>query len=66
MGKQLSFTKAEQEDIKVALMAISKILFKKMDEGVEAPCLEGTNTVVNEDKMLAFEIVATRKEVSNG
>lgn len=66
MGKQLSFTKAEQEDIKVALMAISKILFKKMDEGVEAPHLEGTNTVANEDKMLAFEIVATRKEASNG
>jgi hypothetical protein len=65
MGNQLSFTKSEQEDIQVAIMALSQILFSKMDQGVEAPCIEGTNTVEDQDKILFFEITARRKEATN-
>lgn len=66
MAKQLSLNSIEQKKIADAIMVISEILFIKMDKGVEAPCITGTNTVNNEDKMLSFEITAKRKEVTNG
>jgi hypothetical protein len=65
MSKQLELSSIEQKKVADAIMVISEILFLKMDDGVENPTIDGTNTVNNEDKMLVFEITAKRKEPSN-
>lgn len=61
MKKKLTLTKKEQKQFSDCIMELSEILFNKMDEGIEAPEVEGTNSVDNEDKIFTFSFKASRK-----
>jgi hypothetical protein len=60
VSRQLTFTKSEEKYIINALKEINHILLLKMDAGAEEPTLEGTMTVDNEDKVVAFSFRAYR------
>ena len=64
MGKQLSFTKKEQNTLQNAITAIICILLKKMDKGVEAPTLQGEMSVNGEDCFVEFYFKASRKQLT--
>jgi hypothetical protein len=64
MGKQLSFTKKEQNTLQNAITAINCILLKKMDKGVETPTLQGEMSVNGEDCFVEFYFKASRKQLT--
>lgn len=58
MSKQLEFSTEEEEVLSNAIMAITIILFNKMDSGVKNPSIQGTNEQSKGNKILVFEIKA--------
>lgn len=62
MGKQLTFTKKEQQDLPKLISAIGSILLKKLEQGVSRPTLSGTMNIDGEPVEVIFEIIAQFKE----
>jgi len=61
MGKQLEFTKTEQEVVTELLKNIGSVFLKKMDEGVEAPTVSGSMNIQKQNRVITFEITAKTK-----
>jgi hypothetical protein len=62
MSKQITLTKKEKKEIPLLLMSIGEILIRKMDDGVEAPQLEGTFEITNMGVKISFDIRAEKSD----
>jgi hypothetical protein len=60
MKPKLKFTEKEKKAITKSVMALTGILLLKMEEGVEAPTIQGK--IDAEDKEVFFTITARRKD----
>jgi Na+-transporting NADH:ubiquinone oxidoreductase subunit NqrF len=61
MKTKLKFTEKEKKAITKSVMALTGILLLKMQEGVEAPTIQGKIEVDNDDKEVVFTITARKK-----
>jgi len=55
MGKQLEFTEFEQEVVTELVKSLGSILLEKMDEGVEAPSIQGSMDIESEGRVVTFD-----------
>ena len=63
MGKQLKFTKKEQERLPDLIKEIGTILLSKMNGGVDRPIIEGTMDIPEENREVVFSICAQNKHI---
>jgi len=65
MGKQLEFTEFEQELVTELVKSLGSILLEKMDEGVEAPSIQGSMDIESEGRVVTFKLTAKSKTNKN-